>query len=76
MANENPSLSELKNDPDRLLTQAELCAVLKKSGAWAERARWARIGPPYLKIGRSVAYRGGDVLEWVESHRVKTENAA
>lgn len=70
----NITISDLRRDPDRLLSQAELCAIIGKSAAWAERARWARIGPAFLKIGRSVVYRAGDVIAWLDDRRVETIN--
>jgi predicted DNA-binding transcriptional regulator AlpA len=68
-------LGDLRADHDRLLTQSELCALLGKSPAWAERARWDKSGPAFLKVGRSVAYRAGDVLEWIEATRVESQAA-
>lgn len=66
------SIANLKQDPDRLLKQRDLCQLLEKSEAWAERQRWAGTGPGYIKLGRSVRYRAGDVLDWIEAQRVPT----
>ncbi|ADH85953.1 helix-turn-helix transcriptional regulator [Desulfurivibrio alkaliphilus] len=49
----------------QLWDQKQLCAYVKKSEAWAERARWAGEGPKYIKLGRHVRYRVSDVLEWL-----------
>jgi predicted DNA-binding transcriptional regulator AlpA len=51
---------------DKLYTQADLMPVLRKSKNWFERKRWDGSGPRYLKIGRSVLYRGEDVLSWLD----------
>lgn len=67
------SLSTLKNDPERLLTQGEVCALLGKSQSWAERSRWARTGPRYFKFGRAVRYRAADVLDYILASAVETE---
>ncbi|WP_421621327.1 helix-turn-helix transcriptional regulator [Alkalilimnicola ehrlichii] len=50
----------------RLLDQRELAAYLGKSTAWCERARWAGVGPRYVKLGRHVRYRADDVMAWIE----------
>ncbi len=68
------SLSPLQTDPGRLLTQDELCKLLGKSPSWAERHRWARTGPKYHKIGRTVLYRAGDILVYVEARAVETSD--
>lgn len=75
MTNETISIADLRRDPDRLLRQVELCTLLGKSKAWAERHRWAKTGPAFHKIGRSVAYQSRDVLAWLERRRVETEAA-
>ncbi len=61
-------------DSNKLYTQAEVAETLGKSEAWAERARWDGSGPAFVKVGRSVRYRGGDLLAWLES-RVCTSTA-
>ena len=66
------SLAVLKNDPDRLLQQEELCEFLDKTASWAERARWSRTGPRYIKVGRSVFYKAADVLAFIEGGAVET----
>lgn len=76
MANELPTLAGLRSDPDRLLTQADLCAILGKSPPWTERHRWARTGVPFIKIGRTPYYIARDVIAYIESRRVDTQQAA
>jgi len=60
-----------KNLPD-LINQSELANYLNKSEAWCERARWLGIGPPFVKLGRSVRYRFSDVKEYVDSNLILT----
>ena len=64
------NLSELKQDPDKLLDQAETATTLHKSRAWLERARWAKSGPVFFKVGKSVFYRAGDLADFIEAGRV------
>lgn len=54
--------------PD-LITQAELCRILNKSHAWAERGRLEGYGPPYYRIGRSIRYALSDVHAWMNANR-------
>lgn len=72
---ESKSLAALRADPERLLTQADLCGLLDKSESWAERARCYRTGPRFIKIGRTPVYRAGDVLEFVLAGVVETRAA-
>lgn len=62
------TIADLRRDPDQLLSQPQLCTLLGKSEAWAERGRWAGYGPEYIKIGRSVRYRGAAVLSYLEAN--------
>jgi predicted DNA-binding transcriptional regulator AlpA len=57
---------------DKLYTQTDLMPVLRKSKNWFERKRWDGSGPRYLKIGRSVLYRGEDVLSWLNEQARKS----
>ena len=50
-----------------LYTQADLMPVLRKSKQWFERGRWAGTGPEYVKVGRSVFYKGSALNKWLES---------
>lgn len=64
---------ELSKDPDDILTTrtAKVDYPLSES-----RWRGSRMdppicdGPPYIKIGRSVYYRRGDIEAWIAAHRV------
>ena len=46
---------------------------LRVLGAVQTLARWRseRKGPPYIKSGSRVLYRGDDVLAWLEARRVE-----
>jgi predicted DNA-binding transcriptional regulator AlpA len=54
-------------DANQLYDQTEVAKALGKSEAWAERSRWDGSGPAFIKVGRSVRYRGSDLLAWIES---------
>lgn len=54
---------------DNLLTKRELAARLRRSTRTTDD--WMRKGKlPYLKIGKTVLFRWGDVLEKLNSFRV------
>lgn len=69
------TISEIIAKPDGYFKEAEVCAALDKSVAWAQRHRWAGTGIPYVKLGRSVRYRGADIASWITAHRVETTQA-
>lgn len=57
----------------RLLTESELCDYLKKSQAWAQRARLEGNGPPFVKVGRTPMYPAVKVETWLaQSERRST----
>jgi hypothetical protein len=60
-------------DPELLLTAKELCTALGKSKAWAERHRWANTGIPYYRIGKTPYYKARDIIDFVDSKRVETQ---
>lgn len=55
-------------DPDQLLDDTDLAALLGRPRGWLAKARMAGTGPRFIKIGRKVAYRRGAVLEWLAEH--------
>jgi predicted DNA-binding transcriptional regulator AlpA len=56
--------------PDDLLTSHEMCRWFGVSRGWFEYARQRNYGPPYVKFGRRVRYRRGDILKWLEERKV------
>lgn len=69
------SISEIIKHPNELFSESTLCSALNKSNAWAQRHRWAGTGIPYIKVGRSVRYRGADVAAWLDSRRVEVHGS-
>jgi len=52
---------------DVLLDTVQLAAWLQCTRQWLEKMRIAGdTGPPFMKLGRMVRYRRGDVLTWLE----------
>lgn len=50
-----------------LWSEFEAAAVIGVSAQSLSRWRKAGIGPPYLRLGRKVRYRPGDVTVWIDS---------
>ena len=51
-----------------LLTAKEAARLLKVSLSWLAKARMRGDGPPYVKIGRSIRYPEGALLQWTKGH--------
>lgn len=49
------------------LTAAQVSQMTGFSQKALETFRSKRVGPPFLKIGKSVRYRPADVVSWVEA---------
>lgn len=50
---------------DGPLTTSQCAMFLGVSVQWLEAARLKGIGPPFVKMGRSVRYRVSSVLQWL-----------
>jgi excisionase family DNA binding protein len=67
-----PDPSELGTFPvrDALITPRQAAKILGKSVRTLDRWRAAR-RIPYVKIGNSISYVSGDILEFIEKSRVR-----
>lgn len=66
----NKSLQDFYSAPNEsLYGQTVIADVIDCSEAKLERDRWAGTGIPFIKIGRKVKYRKGDVLDWLSRHK-------
>jgi predicted DNA-binding transcriptional regulator AlpA len=61
------SLRPLPADDDTLIMAAEAPAYRGLARQTLNRWRSERWGPPYVKLGSRVAYRAGDLRQWIES---------
>lgn len=52
--------------------EAAYCDWINIKSSTARKQRVTGTGPKFLKIGRSVRYRKGDVLDWLESRKVSS----
>jgi hypothetical protein len=61
--------------PEAFFDQQVVAQVLRKSQAWAERARVFGNGPPFRRIGRSIVYKKADVVNWLDQHATVTSTS-
>jgi hypothetical protein len=60
---------------DELLTPAETAQWLRKSTQWLEFGRAKGFGPPFIRLGRNVRYRRGDVRQYLVERTTRHEAA-
>jgi predicted DNA-binding transcriptional regulator AlpA len=53
---------------ERLLTPKEAANLLRLSPSWLAKSRVKGTGPAYAKLGRSIRYSEGALLQWMKSH--------
>ncbi|ERG63792.1 hypothetical protein L332_04905 [Agrococcus pavilionensis RW1] len=52
--------------PGVLLTEQELAAAMNYSRKTLQYWRQSGQGPPFIRLGRQVRYRVGEVVKWLE----------
>lgn len=57
---------------EELLREEEAAAEIKTSPSTMQKWRMYRKGPPFVKVGRGVRYRRGDLRKWLASSTVQT----
>lgn len=63
----------MQADDEKLLTRAEVEARFGyPTKRYLELAAVKGNGPPYLKIGRNVRYRVGELKTWLEAKKVES----
>ena len=55
------------NCRERLLTARDAANLLRLSPSWLAKARMRGDGPPYAKLGRSIRYSEGALVQWMKS---------
>lgn len=55
---------------DRLLSRPEVFTEFGLTQRYLEISAVRGDGPPFIKIGRSVRYRAGDLRDWIAARRV------
>lgn len=63
-------MTDLKNDPDQLLTEKDAAQLVCYSTRALQNWRLRGGGPKYVKVSaRSIRYQRRDVIEWIESRK-------
>ena len=58
------TLGQEPSDRHRLLTPREAAEFLRVSESWLAKSRMRGDGPLFLKVGRSIRYSRGVLVEW------------
>lgn len=61
---------------ERYIDEQEVARITGRALSTLRNERFQRRGIPYYKVGRSVRYSLGDVIEFMEKHRIETETHA
>lgn len=61
---------------DDFLTTDEVGAILRVTAIYLRQMRLTGRGPSYVKVGKLVRYRRGDVDAWIASRRVTSTSDA
>ncbi|MEM7806483.1 MAG: hypothetical protein AAF561_00040 [Planctomycetota bacterium] len=64
------------SDDDRMITAAQLADWWNTTTNALAMQRSRKVGPPFVRLGGSIRYRRGDVLEYMASRRVQTDAQA
>ena len=69
--NRSNTQSHPANSPDDLFIPSEAARKLRTNVRTMERWRTLGNGPPFVRVGRRVAYRRGDLDAWVQANVVR-----
>lgn len=65
-----------KQDPDALLMEEHAARLLNLSVRTLQSWRLRGDGPAYVRAGRAIRYRRGDIISWISANTVtKVKNA-
>lgn len=64
--------SKNANDVDELLTEHEAATFLKISSRTLQAWRCSKAGPAFVRVGRTIRYRRGDLVAWIAANTVTT----
>jgi hypothetical protein len=58
---------------NQVVNENQASKIIGRAVQTLRNDRHLRQGPPYIKLGRSVRYKVGDLLDYIQSHRVDPE---
>ncbi|NOX40195.1 MAG: helix-turn-helix domain-containing protein [Alphaproteobacteria bacterium] len=56
-------------DPDQLMTETQVADFLCQSIRTIQKWRITGFGPAFYKIGRSVRYKRGELVDWMNERK-------
>ncbi|MGE0215895.1 hypothetical protein [Mycolicibacterium sp.] len=59
------------DNPDLLYPPKDVAAYRHTTETALAQERWRGVGPRYLKLGKRVFYRAGDLKAWLEANTVE-----
>ena len=62
-------------DPEKLYPNTDTALDVIAPKSTRDHWRCEGKGPPYLKFGQRIMYRGADLLEWIDGQRVVPQAA-
>jgi predicted DNA-binding transcriptional regulator AlpA len=74
MTQQNLPTAKTGSGYERLLTPKDAATFLRLSESWLAKARMRGDGPPYVKLGRSIRYAEGALVQWLKSHQRLSTN--
>jgi len=69
-------MTEKTADTEWLLTEAQAAELLALSSRTLQAWRARGGGPPFVRAGRSVRYKRGDLLCWISENTVSSTSEA
>jgi len=62
------------DNPDDLIPAKDYAASRHMTESALAQERWRGSGPPYVKLGRRVLYRAGDLAAYIAANTVTPQN--
>lgn len=66
-------MSTTAYNPDQHLTTPAAAVFVGRAAQTLVNWRGLKRGPPFHRVGRSITYRVGDLVAWMEKHRHQGE---
>ena len=63
------------SEADELLTERQTAELLNISTRTLQAWRSDSVGPPFIRVGRTIRYRRGALVAWMEANTVRPESA-
>jgi hypothetical protein len=66
----------MESEKKQWLNEVDVSGITKMALSTLRNHRFQKRGIPYVKFGRSVRYSFSDVLEYMEGHKIHTEDSS